>query len=62
MNEKQELELEKLQAEVHKLAVEARKLIAEVNKMRRETVFYPFVAAGGLVTVIVIAAAFIHKL
>jgi cell division protein FtsB len=59
--EKEELELEKLQAEVHKLAAETRKLIAETNKMKRETMFYPFVAAGGIVTVIVTAAAFIHK-
>jgi len=59
--EKDELELEKLQAEVHKLAAETRKLIAEANKMKRETSFYPFVAAGGIVTVIVTAAAFIHK-
>lgn len=62
MNEKEELELEKLQAEVHKLTAEARKLIAEAQKIKRETMFYPFVAAGGLVTVIVTAAAFVHKL
>ncbi|AVF55468.1 UNVERIFIED_ORG: cell division protein FtsB [Pseudomonas parafulva] len=62
MTEKEELELEKLQAEIHKLTAEARKLIAEANKMKRETLFYPFVAVGGLVTVIVTAAAFIQKL
>nr|WP_032702785.1 hypothetical protein [Pseudomonas syringae] len=59
---KDELELEKLQAEVHKFVAEARKMIAETNKLQRETSFYPFVAAGGLITVIVTAAAFIHKL
>lgn len=59
--EKEELELEKLQAEVHKLAAETRKLIAEANKLKRETTFYPFVAAGGIVTVMVTAAAFIHR-
>jgi hypothetical protein len=62
MTEKEELELEKLQAEVHKLTAETRKFIAEANKIKRETMFYPFVAVGGLVTVIVTAAAFIHKL
>ena len=62
MTEKEELELEKLQAEIHKLTAEARKLIAEANKMKRETLFYPCVAVGGLVTVIVTAAAFIQKL
>ena len=60
-NEKEELELEKLQAEIHKLVAETRKMIAETNKLKRETSFYPFVATGGLITVIVTAAAFIHK-
>ncbi|WP_342588424.1 hypothetical protein [Pseudomonas syringae] len=61
-NQRDELELEKLQAEVHKFVAEARKMIAETHKLKRETSFYPFVAAGGLITVIVTAAAFIHKL
>lgn len=61
-NQRDELEFEKLQAEVHKFVAEARKMIAETHKLKRETSFYPFVAAGGLITVIVTAAAFIHKL
>ena len=61
-SEKQQLELEKLQAEVHKLVAETRKTIAQTSKVKRETGFYPFVAAGGLIMVIVTAAAFIHKL
>ena len=59
--EREELELEKLQAEIQKLAAETRKLIAEINKVKRETFFYPFVAAGGIVTVIVTVVSFIHK-
>ncbi|MBK4988274.1 hypothetical protein [Pseudomonas sp. S36] len=62
MNDREELEFDRLQAEVHKLTSEARKLIAETQKIKRETIFYPFVAVGGLVTVIVTAAAFVHKL
>ncbi|KGF62116.1 hypothetical protein [Pseudomonas lutea] len=59
--EREELEFEKLEAEIQKLAAETRKLIAETNKVKRETFFYPFVAAGGIVTVIVTVASFILK-
>ncbi|GAB7531904.1 hypothetical protein PS3A_43180 [Pseudomonas sp. 3A(2025)] len=62
LNERDELEVDKLQAELQKLNAEARKLNAESTKLKREAVYYPFVATSGIIMVVMSAAAFISKL
>jgi uncharacterized membrane protein YkgB len=53
LEDRQELELEKLRVEIQKFMAESRKLNAEARKLKRESDWYPFAAGAGLVTAIV---------
>ncbi|NBA94199.1 hypothetical protein [Pseudomonas sp. R5(2019)] len=61
-SDRDNLELDKLQGEVRRLMAETRKLMVEADKLKQEATWYPFVAAGGVVTVVITATGLMSKL
>ncbi|MBV4477547.1 MULTISPECIES: hypothetical protein [Pseudomonas] len=62
LDERENVELEKLQTETRKLAAERCKLLAERAKLKRETAFYPLVAGAGVLAACATAYGLFLKL
>ncbi|WP_445177943.1 hypothetical protein [Pseudomonas sp. McL0111] len=50
IDDRENVELERLQTETRKLGAERLKFLAEEAKLKRETVLYPLVVGAGVLT------------
>lgn len=57
LNDRDNLELDKLLVETRKLLAEARKLTAEETKLKHEAFWYPYAVGAGVVTAFVAIAS-----